>query len=173
MSLISKIVSKFSGLSQEETARAAAEKTITPGMPEILRRAAAEGAVLLKNDGLLPLENNETVALFGRVQCEWFYTGYGSGGDVNKPYAVNLIEGIRGCSALQLYEPLAKLYSDWSEKNPIDHGFGGIGLDFTRKCRCQEKWRQTRRQRQTAQSLRLAVLRAKTAKMRWKKAAFI
>ncbi len=125
MSLISKIVSKFSGLSQEETARAAAEKTITPGMPEILRRAAAEGAVLLKNDGLLPLENNETVALFGRVQCEWFYTGYGSGGDVNKPYAVNLIEGIRGCSALQLYEPLAKLYSDWSEKNPIDHGFWG------------------------------------------------
>lgn len=125
MSLISKIVSKFSGLSQEETARAAAEKTITPGMPEILRRAAAEGAVLLKNDGLLPLENNETVALFGRVQSEWFYTGYGSGGDVNKPYAVNLIEGIRGCSALQLYEPLAKLYSDWSEKNPIDHGFWG------------------------------------------------
>lgn len=125
MSLISKIVSKFSGLSQEETARAAAEKTITPGMPEILRRAAAEGAVLLKNDGLLPLENNETVALFGRVQSEWFYTGYGSGGDVNKPYAVNLIEGIRGCSALQLYEPLAQLYSDWSEKNPIDHGFWG------------------------------------------------
>ena len=125
MSLISKIVSKFSGLSQEETARAAAEKNITPGMPEILRRSAAEGAVLLKNDGLLPLENNETVALFGRVQCEWFYTGYGSGGDVNKPYAVNLIEGIRGCSALQLYEPLAKLYSDWSEKNPIDHGFWG------------------------------------------------
>lgn len=125
MSLISKIVSKFSGLSQEETARAAAEKTITPGMPEILRRAAAEGAVLLKNNGVLPLENNETLALFGRVQSEWFYTGYGSGGDVNKPYAVNLIEGIRGCSALQLYEPLAKLYSDWSEKNPIDHGFWG------------------------------------------------
>lgn len=125
MSLISKIVSKFSGLSQEETARAVAEKTITPGMPEILRRAAAEGAVLLKNNGVLPLENNETLALFGRVQSEWFYTGYGSGGDVNKPYAVNLIEGIRNCSALTLYEPLAKLYSDWSEKNPIDHGFWG------------------------------------------------
>ena len=125
MSLISKIVSKFSGLSQEETARAAAEKTITPGMPEILRRTAAEGAVLLKNDGLLPLENNETVALFGRVQSEWFYTGYGSGGDVNKPYAVNLIEGIRNCSALTLYEPLAKVYTDWSAKNQIDHGFWG------------------------------------------------
>ena len=125
MSLISKIVSKFSGLSQEETARAAAEKTITPGMPEILRRAAAEGAVLLKNDGLLPLENNETVALFGRVQSEWFYTGYGSGGDVNKPYAVNLIEGVRNCSALSLYEPLAKVYTDWSAKNQIDHGIWG------------------------------------------------
>lgn len=125
MSLISKIVSKFSGLSQEETERAAAEKTITPGMPEILRRAAAEGAVLLKNDGLLPLENNETVALFGRVQSEWFYTGYGSGGDVNKPYAVNLIEGVRNCSALSLYEPLAKVYTDWSAKNQIDHGIWG------------------------------------------------
>lgn len=125
MSLISKIVSKFSGLSQEETARAAAEKTITPGMPEILRRAAAEGAVLLKNNGVLPLENNETLALFGRVQSEWFYTGYGSGGDVNKPYAVNLIEGVRNCSSLSLYEPLAKVYTDWSEKNPIDHGFWG------------------------------------------------
>lgn len=125
MSWISKIVSKFSGLSQEETARAAAEKTITPGMPEILRRAAAEGAVLLKNDGILPLESNETVALFGRVQSEWFYTGYGSGGDVNKPYAVNLIEGVRNCSALTLYEPLAKIYTDWSEQNPIDHGFWG------------------------------------------------
>ena len=125
MSLISKIVSKFSGLSQEETARAAAEKTITPGMPEILRRAAAEGAVLLKNNGVLPLENNETLALFGRVQSEWFYTGYGSGGDVNKPYAVNLIEGVRNCSALTLYEPLAKVYTDWSAKNQIDHGIWG------------------------------------------------
>ncbi len=125
MSLISKIVSKFSGLSQEETARAAAEKTITPGMPEILRRAAAEGAVLLKNNGVLPLENNETLALFGRVQSEWFYTGYGSGGDVNKPYAVNLIEGVRNCSALSLYEPLAKVYTDWSAKNQIDHGIWG------------------------------------------------
>ena len=81
--------------------------------------------MLLKNNGVLPLENNETLALFGRVQSEWFYTGYGSGGDVNKPYAVNLIEGVRNCSALSLYEPLAKVYTDWSAINQIDHGIWG------------------------------------------------
>lgn len=121
-----KVASKFTGLSQEESARNAAEKTVTPGMPELLRRAAAEGAVLLKNqNSVLPLANGTTVSLFGRGQTEWFYTGYGSGGDVNKPYAVNLVEGIRNCPSLSVNEALASVYTAWSEKNPIDHGFWG------------------------------------------------
>lgn len=121
-----KVASKFTGLSQEESARNAAEKTVTPGMPELLRRAAAEGAVLLKNqNSVLPLANGTTVSLFGRGQTEWFYTGYGSGGDVNKPYAVNLVEGIRNCPSLSVNESLASVYTAWSEKNPIDHGFWG------------------------------------------------
>lgn len=121
-----KVTSKFTGLSQEETARKNADKTVTPGMPELLRRAAAEGAVLLKNENhLLPLTSGEAVSLFGRGQIEWFYTGYGSGGDVNKPYAVSLIDGIRNCAALSVNESLASVYAEWSEKNPIDHGFWG------------------------------------------------
>lgn len=120
-----KAFSKLSRLSQAESGRATAEKTITPGMPELLRRAAAEGAVLLKNDGMLPLEQGETVALFGRVQKDWFYTGYGSGGDVNKPYAVNLMEGIRHCGGLRLNEELASIYEAWCAENPVDHGFWG------------------------------------------------
>ena len=35
------------------------------------------------------------MAVFGRVQLDWFYVGYGSGGDVNPPYRVNLMEGLR------------------------------------------------------------------------------
>ena len=123
--IISSVVGAFTSLSQAEQGRKNAEKVITPGMPEALRYAAAQGAVLLENDGTLPLEKGTKVTLFGRVQKDWFYTGYGSGGDVNKPYAVNLIEGMRSCDELELDENTAKLYEAWCEKNPIDHGYWG------------------------------------------------
>ena len=60
------------------------EKTVTPGMPELLRKAAAEGAVLLENR-VRPLKKGTKISVFGRVQLDWFCTGYGSGGDVNAP----------------------------------------------------------------------------------------
>ena len=119
------IYSKFNSLSQAEQARSKAPKVITRGMPEILRDAAAQGAILLENNGVLPLEKNSRVALFGRVQNDWFYTGYGSGGDVNKPYAVNLLKAVKNCNDLRLNEALAKTYSDWCSKNPVDHGVWG------------------------------------------------
>lgn len=126
MSVFSKIIAKFASLAQKEGARLQAEKTITEGMPELLRRAAAEGAVLLKNENAaLPLETGTRVSLFGRGQIEWFYTGYGSGGDVNKPYAVSLLEGMRACDALSVNETLAAVYEQWNEKNPVDHGYWG------------------------------------------------
>ena len=57
------------------------EKDIEPHLPALSRQAAAEGAVLLKNDnGILPLETGKPVAVFGRVQLDYFYVGYGSGG---------------------------------------------------------------------------------------------
>lgn len=74
-----------SGLSQAESGQAQGNASVTPWMPELLRRTAAEGAVLLKNDGMLPLAGGTQLSLFGRVQRDWFYTGYGSGGDVKKP----------------------------------------------------------------------------------------
>ncbi len=128
-SIINKIVAAgiklFNGLSQEEGEKKAIDKTVTPGMPEILRAAAAEGAVLLENDGALPLKNGEIVSLFGICQLEWFYTGYGSGGDVVKPYGVNLADGVKNCDSLVLNEELFELYDNWNKKNPVDHGFWG------------------------------------------------
>ncbi len=119
-----KLGMKISGadVSQEEALEALGDVTVTDGMPEILREAAAETAVLLENNGVLPFKKGGRVSLFGRVQKDYFFTGYGSGGDVKKPYGVNLIDGIRNCEDLSLNNELAEIYEKWSDNNPIDHG---------------------------------------------------
>ena len=106
------------------------EKTVTPGMPELLRCAAAQGAVLLENNGTLPLPSGTKVSLFGRVQVNWFCTGYGSGGDVNYPYRVSLLDGLRNCDALEVNEDLARVYEDWCRENPVDDSVWGLWPRF-------------------------------------------
>ena len=93
------------------------QKEINPAMPALLREAAAQGAVLLENR-VLPFAKGTKLSLFGRVQQDYFFTGYGSGGDVNFPYSVNLLEGLRGCEDLQLNENLAAVYADWIQTHP-------------------------------------------------------
>lgn len=115
----------INSVSQKEAEKVVGEPVVTQGMPELLRRTAAECAVLLKNDGILPMKENSTVSVFGRVQNDWFYTGYGSGGDVKKPYGVNLTEGIRSCERLILNENLSSVYEKWCAENPVDHGVWG------------------------------------------------
>ncbi len=104
-------------------------KTVTPGMPELLRRAAADSAVLLTNR-TLPLAPGTKVSIFGRVQLDWFCTGYGSGGDVNYPYSVNLLSGLRQCDALQVNEDLARVYESWVADHPAEHGVWGMWPRF-------------------------------------------
>lgn len=116
---------KFTGLSQGSVGNGGVDKSIAEDMPALLRRAAAEGSVLLKNNGVLPLEKGSVVSVFGRVQLEWFYTGYGSGGDVNNPYAVNLAQGIEKCDSLEINAELLEIYKKWDKENPMDHGFWG------------------------------------------------
>ncbi len=114
-----------SGLMQEELT-AEGERYVTPGMPELARQAAAEGCVLLKNDGLLPLDHSRELAVFGRCQLDWFHVGYGSGGDVHAPYYVNLAEGLRKGGA-RLNTELYVTYMDWTahKDNRADHGWWG------------------------------------------------
>ena len=104
-------------------------KVITPGMPQLLRAVAAEGAVLLENR-VLPFQEGTRISLFGRVQLDYFYTGYGSGGDVNFPYSISLLEGLRNCSALRVNEELAQTYENWVRENPADHGVWGMWPRF-------------------------------------------
>ena len=113
------------GLMQEELT-ADGHDMVTPEMAALARRAGAEGCVLLKNDGTLPLKGMQKVAVFGRCQLDWFYVGYGSGGDVNPPYRVSLIEGLNNAGIL-FDETVAAAYLDWcsSEENQADHGWWG------------------------------------------------
>ena len=113
------------GLSQEMTA-AEGERYVTPGMPELVREAAAEGCVLLRNDGVLPLSPDQKVAVFGRCQYDWFHVGYGSGGDVHAPYEISLIDALQSCGA-NLDTAVQSRYLLWTHepKNKKDDGFWG------------------------------------------------
>lgn len=98
-----------------------ATKTVTDGMPELIRRVAAEGAVLLENR-VLPFAAQTRLAVFGRSQIDWSFIGYGSGGDVNCPYKIDLLQGLRACEALAVEEELASVYEHWTAENPADPG---------------------------------------------------
>ncbi len=120
---IGRVLTKVNSVSQDENGGAEVEKIITDGMPELLRRAAAEGAVLVKNDDILPLAKGTTVSMFGRTYRDYFFVGYGSGGDVIRAYNVDLNEGIRNCDCLNINEALDETYAKWIEKNPVSHGY--------------------------------------------------
>lgn len=113
------------GLMQEEN-MATGNDNVTSEMAYYARRCAAEGCVLLKNDGTLPLQKENPVAVFGRCQLDWFYVGYGSGGDVHPPYRVNLMEGLASAGVV-VDKELAKVYDEWcnSEDNKAYHGWWG------------------------------------------------
>ncbi len=120
---IGNLVSHFNSLSQKENNGTKDKIQITPGIPEITRQGAAEGIVMLENNGALPLKEKSCISLFGRTSWDYFYVGYGSGGDVNEPYSVNIADGIRNCQSLALNEDLAKVYEEWISKNPAPQGY--------------------------------------------------
>ena len=71
---------------------------------KLTREVAAEGMVLLKNDNLtLPLKSRK-IALFGSNAYNFIAGGAGSG-NVNRPYVVDLRDGLLG-NGFSLYEPL-------------------------------------------------------------------
>lgn len=96
------------------------------GLAQLSRRAAAEGAVLLRNEEeVLPLRKEDKVAVFGRCQIDYYRSGTGSGGAVNVAYTTNLLDGLRNSGKVKIQEELAKEYEAWIEQNPFDNGGGG------------------------------------------------
>lgn len=111
------------GVMQEEN-EAGGKRIVNDKLSELIRISGGEGIVLLKNDGVLPLVNKK-ISIFGRSQFDYFYVGYGSGGDVNPPYLVNITDALRANARVEVNEALAKRYEQWREQNAVNHGWWG------------------------------------------------
>lgn len=95
-----------------------------PAMEAMCREAATTGMVLLKNDGVLPLSKDVPTAFFGRTQRDYFYVGYGSGGDVIPNYLASPMEAVenrRFCHD----RSLAEAYARWCAQHPPQAGQWG------------------------------------------------
>ncbi|GEM01743.1 beta-glucosidase [Halolactibacillus halophilus] len=93
------------------------------------RQAAAEGAVLIKNDAnVLPLKPQTKIAVFGRSQFDFYRSGTGSGGSVNVRYSVNLVDGLTKKNVI-LNERLKETYEKWLQDHPFDNGGGGWAME--------------------------------------------
>ncbi len=78
---------------------------------EISRKAAAQGVVLLKNEGVLPLGTGRKIAVFGNGIAEIVKGGTGSG-DVNSRAVVSVLEGFRAAGVPIVNEAAAQKYVD-------------------------------------------------------------
>ena len=84
----------------------------------------SEGVVMLKNNnGALPLDMNETVSVFGRIQLHYYKSGTGSGGMVNVSKVTGILDGLLE-AGVKVNEELLGIYRKWDEENPVEQGSG-------------------------------------------------
>ena len=76
---------------------------------QVVREVGADGIVLLRNNGILPLTGKK-VALFGCTSYDWISGGSGFGGTSVGHYTVSLLEGMRS-AGYEVYKPLISLYT--------------------------------------------------------------
>ena len=89
----------------------------------LARRAAAEGIVLLKNEGMLPLKTSDPIALFGSGAGKTVKGGIGSG-DVNNRNSISVYRRIKEAGAVVTNEDWIQDYDkrykeareEWKEK---------------------------------------------------------
>jgi len=126
--LITRVQHMWTGeLSQELSGGDGDGQLAVPEIAPLCRQAAADGVVVLKNEkNILPLQEGETIALFGRCAWDYFAVGYGSGGDVKYPYRRSLADGLLE-DGVKLDSPTVALYDAWRarEENIPNDGFWG------------------------------------------------
>ncbi|MDW3192442.1 MAG: glycoside hydrolase family 3 C-terminal domain-containing protein [Cytophagales bacterium] len=83
---------------------------------EVTRQSAAEGMVLLKNEGALPLAQGQNVALLGVTSYEFIAGGTGSG-DVNEAYTISLEEGLEN-AGFSINQQAKVVYQAHRDANP-------------------------------------------------------
>ena len=101
---------------------------------QLARQTAREGAVLLKNDRqALPLSKGCRVASFGRSQLNYFKSGTGSGGLVNAPYVVSILDAMLTSNEITLNQAVLRTYTEWVQENPFDEGYGWATEPWSQK----------------------------------------
>ena len=83
---------------------------------KIAREAAAEGMVLLKNENnALPLKEEKTVAVFGKISYYLVEAGTGSGGIRSNKYAISVNEGLKA-TGFKILKDLEETYTAFIAK---------------------------------------------------------
>ena len=96
--------------------------------------AVAEGVVMLENkNAALPLDGEKPIAVFGRIQLDYYKSGTGSGGMVNVSHVISIPEGLSMRGA-KLDQELLETYQNWTMEHPFDRGASWGGEPW-----CQEE----------------------------------
>jgi len=83
---------------------------------KIAREAAGEGMVLLKNkNNTLPISNEKTVALFGKISYYLISAGTGSGGVRSNKYSITVNDGLKS-AGFKVLKEMETNYTDFIEK---------------------------------------------------------
>ena len=95
----------------------------------LVRTAAAEGMVLLKNNSsTLPFKNGKKMAAFGNTSYSFIAGGTGSG-DVNEAYTISLVQGLTE-AGYQLDEVVKNAYSSHLDNYNKEHPKGNMFQEF-------------------------------------------
>ena len=96
---------------------------------QTVRKVGADGMILMKNDGMLPMQNGKNIALFGNASYITEHCGYGAG-YVIVSHVVTVKEGFENAN-FSINGEVASLYTDCKrhphiltqEMNPTDDQF--------------------------------------------------
>lgn len=89
------------------------------------RQAVAEGQVLLRNEGeILPIPKGTHLAVFGRMQLNYYKSGTGSGGMVNVDKVTGILDALLETDHVCVDRELVDIYKEWEKTHPFDEGIG-------------------------------------------------
>lgn len=94
----------------------------------LVRQAAAEGTVLLKNDGTLPLKRGARVCLFGRGVGSGFLFGGGGSGRLSTAGRVDLATALSHAAQageISLFRPTVDFYTDFTDREAAEKKAAG------------------------------------------------
>lgn len=92
---------------------------------KVARAAVAEGQVLLENKNhVLPIPKGTQLAVFGRMQLNYYKSGTGSGGMVNVDKVVGILDALLETEHVTVNRELLAVYREWEKTHPFDEGLG-------------------------------------------------